>query len=314
MAHEEPQRSQGLTWPCFVNVPAARKETGGLRGRLARSWTLARQTWRDHPALLRSLLRWGALGVLLATAATAVLARGSTLPNTLVAGAIQASWMAWWLFFIALHVGLVRPAQGPHHTKIGLPNGLSVSRILLIPTLAWTVLAYARLREHGALATSLIFLLGFSDVLDGWLARLTHWQTLLGRNLDHGADVLICSALALAEHQAGLLPGWLLALYLIRYLGAGAVGLYGLASRPDLHITPSFIGRITTLVAGMALFFTIAQPLVAPTVSAPMVWVHRTAALFIVVNCVALAGMAWTGRAFEHRDRGPTRPSAGKQA
>lgn len=299
---------RGLRWPCIVNLPAVAEEEGGLRGRLGASWRVARAVWSDHPSLPRSLALWVGLGCLLMGAASALLGAGSTPGSLLGAALLQGVWVLVWLVLAGLHLGCVRGEDGVRKRGIGIPNGLTLLRILLIPATCWTILAHPRLLHHGPLVSALIFVVGFTDVLDGALARLLSFQTVLGRYLDHVADVLICSALALAEHWAGLMPLWLTVLYLFRYLGAWTAGTFGLAIRPNLRISPSFMGKVGTLIAGSTLFLTIAQPLVAPGQGAWMVHLHRGTAIVIAVNVICLVAMALRGTAFEQtapRDASP---------
>ena len=291
----------GLRWPCVINLPAIAEEGGGIRGRIRASWSASRAVWRGHPSLVRSMLLWTALACVLMGAASFGLGDGARPCTTLWAVVIQGVWTGTWLFLVGIHLGAVRREDGPRLGGLGLPNGLTLLRILLIPATCWTILAHARLTAHGGLVTALVFVVGFTDVLDGLLARLLGLQTVLGRNLDHMADVLICSALALAQHMAGLMPLWLASLYLVRYLGAGAAGILGMAIRPNLRITPSLTGRIGTLVAGSTLFLTIARPLVAPGLAAEVRLLHIFTAAVIGLNMLALVVMTLRGTAFERK-------------
>lgn len=286
-----------LRWPCVVNLPAIATEGGGLRGRFRASYDVARAVWREHSSLRRSLLGWAGLSLILMGVASHFLGAAARPETALVALAIQVGWAALWLTIAGLHLGTVRGDDGVRRPGLGVPNGLTLLRILLVPATCWAILAHPRLLPHGGLVAALIFVVGFTDVLDGWLARLLRYQTVLGRYFDHVADVLICSALALAEHWAGLMPLWLTGLYLLRYLGAWVAGTYGLATRPGLRIAPSWIGRIGTLVAGSTLFLTIAQPLLAPGLAVGVL--HIGTGVVIGVNMIALVVMTFRGTAFE---------------
>lgn len=289
----------GLRWPCVMNLPALREEGWGLGGRFRASLTASREVWRRHRSLLVSFLLWTGLGWSLFGVAAVALGAAATREGLLVALGVQGLWGILWPAIISLHLGAVRGSDGVRRPSFGLPNGLTLLRILLIPAVCWAILAHQRFLAHGALVTSLIFVVGFSDVLDGLIARIQGSQTVLGRYLDHLADVLICSAIALAEFWAGLMPIWLTGLYLVRYLGAWVGGTYGLATHPDLRITPSLVGRLGTLVAGSTLLLTIAQPLVAPSLVRHMSTLHLLTGGVILGNMLALVVMALRGTAFE---------------
>lgn len=92
-----------------------------------------------------------------------------------------------------------------------LPNLISVVRILLIaPTLyAIGVGAYPA-------ALALFFVAGFSDGLDGFLAKRYGWQTRLGALLDPVADKALMAGVFLTLAATGLVPVWLTAVVICR--------------------------------------------------------------------------------------------------
>lgn len=92
-----------------------------------------------------------------------------------------------------------------------LPNIISILRILLvIPTVnfLWH-------NEYGK-ALAVFFLAGFSDVLDGYLARRFGWITRLGSLLDPLGDKLLMTAIYFTLGLMGQLPVWLVALVIGR--------------------------------------------------------------------------------------------------
>ncbi len=71
-----------------------------------------------------------------------------------------------------------------------LPNAISVLRLLLVPV--WVCTAEA---GRGDACLGILVALGFSDVLDGWLARRFELQSRVGATLDAVADKLAQVAL-----------------------------------------------------------------------------------------------------------------------
>ena len=122
-----------------------------------------------------------------------------------------------------------------------LPNYLSILRIALVLPIAWL------LWKHQVMgAFWLMLVAGFSDALDGFLARRYGWQTELGTLLDPLADKFLVAAMYLVFTLQDLIPLWLIGLILTRdiliLLGAGVYrGVFG-----DLTVNPSMLSKTNT--------------------------------------------------------------------
>ena len=88
-----------------------------------------------------------------------------------------------------------------------VPNVLTLSRIAMTPYLSWLILD-----GQFKYACIGLGLMGFSDYLDGVLARTRNQQTVFGSIMDPIADKVLITTLALTEGYAGLLPVPLVAL------------------------------------------------------------------------------------------------------
>ena len=87
-----------------------------------------------------------------------------------------------------------------------LPNAISLMRIaMIVPILMFIVDA----KYAGALA--LFFVAGFSDGLDGFLAKRFDWHTRVGALLDPIADKLLVGGTFITLVIVGLIPAWLAA-------------------------------------------------------------------------------------------------------
>lgn len=83
------------------------------------------------------------------------------------------------------------------------PNLISALRLILIP---FFVIAILERRPGEAL---IIFLVaGVSDLIDGFIARHWHQQSVLGAYLDPAADKLMMTAALVVLSIPGLHPGW----------------------------------------------------------------------------------------------------------
>lgn len=85
-----------------------------------------------------------------------------------------------------------------------IPNAICVLRILLVAPILWA-LAEGR---HG-LALVLVCVAGFSDALDGYLAKRLDWRSRLGGLLDPLADKVLLVSMFLALAWLQLVPEWL---------------------------------------------------------------------------------------------------------
>ena len=94
-----------------------------------------------------------------------------------------------------------------------LPNIISIFRILLVMPVVW-----ALLNLEYATALILFAIAGFTDALDGFLAKQFHWESRLGSILDPLADKLLLVSSFLALAWIGLIPLWLVVVVIIRDL------------------------------------------------------------------------------------------------
>lgn len=122
------------------------------------------------------------------------------------------------------------------------PNLLTILRICLAPFLVAAIL-----EGHYALSFALFLTAGFTDALDGTLARLLKQRSVLGQYLDPVADKLLLSTLFLVLLHKGLMPVTVTVLVFGRDVGILLVAaiLYAAVGRREFH--PSIFGKASTL-------------------------------------------------------------------
>ncbi len=132
-------------------------------------------------------------------------------------------------------------ANSPHPMLRHIPNLLSAIRLVLAPATAGFVASENFLAAFGIFAFA-----GFTDAIDGTLAKLLNCPTQFGKILDPLADKALMTAAFLALAFVGDVPWWLAATVIGRdvLIGAG-YGLLLLAGR-RIDTTPSFVGKLTT--------------------------------------------------------------------
>lgn len=140
-------------------------------------------------------------------------------------------------------------------TPSQLPNAITIARMVMALPLLW-LLMNAQFRPAFALAV----VAGLSDGLDGFLAKRNGWQTELGGLLDPIADKLLLSTCFFGLWWSGLLPGWLVAVVMLRdaVILVGARAWWRIEGR--FRAEPSGLGKATTLAQLLLVALVLARP------------------------------------------------------
>lgn len=133
---------------------------------------------------------------------------------------------------------------------LNLPNLFTLARLVLAPFIAFDIL-----HNHDGRAIVLLFAAGFTDVIDGYLARRFEESTRVGAYFDPIADKILLSVIYICLGAAGAIPWWMVALVFGRDVVILAMAAYGLLFTALRKFPPSVWGKIST-------FFQIAAALV----------------------------------------------------
>ena len=140
---------------------------------------------------------------------------------------------------------------------------------------------------HYLWALVLFVIAGFSDGLDGLLARRLHQQTLLGQYLDPIADKLLLSTLFLVLSILHKIP-WKYTVVVfsrdISILAASAV-LFAIAGLRNFR--PSIFGKANTVSQIGAVFFV----LLLQVKPIRWIWIARTVLLWAVMTFTVISGV-----------------------
>jgi CDP-diacylglycerol--glycerol-3-phosphate 3-phosphatidyltransferase len=132
---------------------------------------------------------------------------------------------------------------------LNIPNQLTISRILVVPVLI--VLLAIDTRWTCLLAGILFALAGFTDLVDGYLARKDNQVTSLGKFLDPLADkVLVCSMLVMLV-ELDRVPAWIAIIIICRDLMV--TGLRAVAADKGTVIAADKYGKVKTVLQLIAL-------------------------------------------------------------
>jgi len=122
-----------------------------------------------------------------------------------------------------------------------VPNIISVVRLAGVPLFLWLVLG----PEADAAALVVLMVAGFTDYLDGWLARRLDQFSKLGEILDPVADRLYILAVVIGLYLRDIIPWWVaLALPLRDLLLWGLVPI--LRTRGFSALPVHFLGKAAT--------------------------------------------------------------------
>jgi cardiolipin synthase len=108
-------------------------------------------------------------------------------------------------------------------------------------------------------ALALFWLAGFSDGVDGYLAKRFSWHTRLGALLDPIADKLLVAGLFITLAYTGHIPVWLAATVILRdvVIVAGATA-YNFLVRP-VQGEPTRVSKLNTALQLLFLLFVISR-------------------------------------------------------
>jgi cardiolipin synthase len=157
--------------------------------------------------------------------------------------------------------GIDRSGPPPEATMSGhplnpwtIPNAIDYLRLAGIPV--FLIVAFSSVDGHDTLAVVLFAVIGWSDYLDGFLARLTGQYSRLGALLDPVVDrLLIVSGMVVCWHFE-LLPRWAIAVVIARELFMLAASRYGLSRGVEIQI--NWPGRLGVAPIAGAPFFAMA--------------------------------------------------------
>jgi cardiolipin synthase len=165
-----------------------------------------------------------------------------------------------------------------------IPNAVSFVRLLAVPYFWWVTVG----QRNIALAAVLIFVIGATDWVDGFLARKLDQVTEVGKLLDPLADRLMIASSLLAGLIVGVVPLSIGIPLLVRE-ALVAIGAAYLAGRGGGKLDVRVMGKLATfLLYGAIPSFYLAAAEVVPALFGPAAWVAG------VVGLVLYYWVGWT--------------------
>lgn len=178
-----------------------------------------------------------------------------------------------------------------------LPNAISLFRIGLV---APVLLLIVENRFEPALIV--FFVAGFSDGVDGYLAKRFNWHTRLGALLDPIADKLLVAGTFLALVYTGLVPVWLAVLVILRdVVIVGGAAAYSLLVGP-VEGEPTRISKLNTALELLFVLFVLSSAAFGWRADISITVLGAAVLVTVVVSGVDYV-WSWTRRARPHLSR-----------
>jgi len=135
-----------------------------------------------------------------------------------------------------------------------LPNAVSLLRIALVAPILLLILD-----GRFVLALALFFVAGFSDGIDGYLAKRFDWHTRLGALLDPVADKLLVAGTFITLAYTQHIPVWLAAIVIFRdVVIIGGATAYNFIVKP-VQGEPTKISKLNTALQLLFLLFVLSR-------------------------------------------------------
>lgn len=167
-----------------------------------------------------------------------------------------------------------------------IPNLITFCRFLLVPPIVLLLL-----NERFAMALVIFGVAGFSDALDGYLAKRNNWSSRLGAMLDPLADKLLLVSCFVTLGWLGIIPVWLVALVVLRDLVI-VIGAIVFHMRVEhLEAAPTIASKLNTfaqIVLVLAVIFS------QGIQTLPASWLNILIVCVLVTTLWSGFGYVWT--------------------
>jgi cardiolipin synthase len=178
-----------------------------------------------------------------------------------------------------------------------LPNAISLLRIALVAPILLFIVG-----GRFELALILFFVAGFSDGVDGYLAKRFNWHTRLGALLDPIADKVLVAGTFLILVYTGHAPVWLTAIVILRdVIIVGGAAAYSFFVGP-IEGEPTRISKLNTALELLFILFVLSRAAFGWPAEITITVVGAAVLVTVVISGVDYV-WSWTRRARPHLSR-----------
>ena len=178
--------------------------------------------------------------------------------------------------------------------KITLPTAITLFRIALIPL--FILVFYLPFSWANVAATSIFFVAGVSDWVDGYLARSMQQESSFGAFLDPVADKLmvVVVIILLVEAHPSIYIALPAVIIVAREISISALREWMAQLGSGTTLQVSYIGKTKTVAQMLALGFMIfSEPLLGLPIFAIGISIFYFAALLTIVSMIIYLRAAW---------------------
>jgi cardiolipin synthase len=133
---------------------------------------------------------------------------------------------------------------------MNIPNSLTVLRMLMVPVFLFFF--FTNMENSTTIAFGIVFLAGFTDFLDGYVARKYNLITKFGTAMDPLADKLMLAAVLISLTVKQMIPLWILAIVLAKELTM-ILGAFVLHKNHEVVIPANIFGKMATIAFYVAI-------------------------------------------------------------
>jgi len=180
-------------------------------------------------------------------------------------------------------------STGERLIRVNIANKITLLRISMLPSILFLILA-APNHPVGPVLVPVIAATFLTDLIDGRISRTRNQVTLIGRILDSVSDYSLLIVIAVAYRAFGILPVWLFAVILGRFLLQAIGMLCVLLARKRVEPKTTVFGK-AAVATTMVLFAVEALRLAAPERLAPAFEIIELIAGIIVAASVLDKGV-----------------------
>lgn len=201
---------------------------------------------------------------------------------------------------------LKKSSRTPHEKIWNVPNTLTFSRLASAPAIGYFIL-----HSEPVIALGLFIYAGLTDLVDGYLARRLHQQTVVGTVIDPMADKALMTISVVALAMQGSLSLWLACLILgrdvslaisaiyIRWISLPppkTITRYWDFTLPSAEVKPTGISKVNTFLQ----LLLVGSAMAIPSLPAALVADGQLRPAFDLFQYLVAATTVWSGASYAY--------------